>query len=123
MQESKVYEDFDDKFGVEILPINLCDELERARPSHPTLVPYLTNALGDCSKMSINRLLNLAGSFPKIVEAVSAATGGLTPYYRIKNGRLLDFVYKGRRPSTFGNIVYLGINKLQLATQEVTIRA
>ncbi|KAK3518759.1 hypothetical protein QTP70_011551 [Hemibagrus guttatus] len=57
---------------------HLWDELERrlrARPSHPTSVPDLTNALLE------DTLLNLVESLPRRVEAVIAAKGGTTPYY------------------------------------------
>ncbi|KAK3557283.1 hypothetical protein QTP70_026274, partial [Hemibagrus guttatus] len=61
------------------------DELEqrlRARPSRPTSVPDLTNALlEERSKVPINTLLNLVESLPRRVEAVIAAKGGTTPYY------------------------------------------
>ncbi|KAK3507703.1 hypothetical protein QTP70_034715 [Hemibagrus guttatus] len=84
------------EFGVEELdwpaqspdlnPIeHLWDELEwrlRARPSRPTSVPDLTNALlEERSKIPINTLLNLVESLPRRVEAVVAAKGGTTPYY------------------------------------------
>ncbi|KAK3507610.1 hypothetical protein QTP70_030801, partial [Hemibagrus guttatus] len=84
------------EFGVEELdwpaqspdlnPIeHLWDELERrlrARPSRPTSVPDLTNALlEERSKIPINTLLNLVESLPRRVEAVIAAKGGTTPYY------------------------------------------
>ncbi|KAK3560392.1 hypothetical protein QTP86_008484 [Hemibagrus guttatus] len=84
------------EFGVEELdwpaqspdlnPIeHLWDELERrlrARPSHPTSVPDLTNALlEERSKIPINTLLNLVESIPRRVEAVISAKCGTTPYY------------------------------------------
>jgi len=53
---------------------HLWDELERrlrARPSRPTSVSDLTNALLEkWSKIPINTLLNLAESLPRGVEAV-----------------------------------------------------
>ncbi|MCJ8745688.1 hypothetical protein PDJAM_G00133110 [Pangasius djambal] len=76
------------EFGVEELdwpaqspdfnPIeHLWDELVRrlrARPSHPTSVPDLTNVLlEEWSKIPINTLLNLVESLPRRVEAVIAA--------------------------------------------------
>jgi len=58
------------------------DEFERrlrARPSCPTSVSDLTNALLEkWSKISINTILNLVESLPRRVEAVIAAMGGLT---------------------------------------------
>ena len=61
---------------------HLWDELERrlrARPSCPTSVCYLTNALlEEWSKIPINILLNLVESLPRRVEAVIAAKGGPT---------------------------------------------
>ena len=45
----------------------------RARPSHPTSVPDLTN-------IPIDTLLNLVDSLPRRVEAVIAAKGGPTQY-------------------------------------------
>ena len=80
-----------DEFGVEELdwpaqspdlsPIeHLCDELEwrlRVRPSRPTSVPDLTNALLDeWAKIPTDRLQNLVESLPRRVEAVVAAKGG-----------------------------------------------
>ncbi|MCJ8736326.1 hypothetical protein PDJAM_G00258380 [Pangasius djambal] len=63
---------------------HLWDELERrlrARPSRPTSVCYLTNALlEEWSKIPINTLLNLVDSLPRRVEAVIAAKGGPTSY-------------------------------------------
>uniref|UniRef100_A0A667WWW4 Tc1-like transposase DDE domain-containing protein n=1 Tax=Myripristis murdjan TaxID=586833 RepID=A0A667WWW4_9TELE len=62
----------------------LWDELERrlrARPSRPTSVCDLTNALlEEWSKIPINTLLNLVDSLPRRVEAVIAAKGGPTSY-------------------------------------------
>ncbi|MCI4383874.1 hypothetical protein PGIGA_G00031770 [Pangasianodon gigas] len=61
---------------------HLWDELERrlrARPSRPTSVCDLTNALlEEWSKLPINTLLNLVDSFPRRVEAVIAAKEYLT---------------------------------------------
>ncbi|XP_051552839.1 GTPase IMAP family member 9-like [Myxocyprinus asiaticus] len=58
---------------------HLWDELERrlrARPSRPTSVSDLTNALlEEWSKTPINTLLNLVESLPRRVEAVIAAKG------------------------------------------------
>ncbi|KAK3538120.1 hypothetical protein QTP70_030160 [Hemibagrus guttatus] len=58
---------------------HIWDELERrlrARPSHPTSVPDLTNVLlEERSEIPINTLLNLVESLPRRVEAVIA------PYY------------------------------------------
>jgi len=83
------------EFGVEELdwpaqspdlnPIeHLWDELVRklrARPSRPTSLPDLTNALlEEWSKIPINTLLNLVESLPREVEAVIAAKDGPTPY-------------------------------------------
>uniref|UniRef100_A0A3Q2D7V8 Tc1-like transposase DDE domain-containing protein n=1 Tax=Cyprinodon variegatus TaxID=28743 RepID=A0A3Q2D7V8_CYPVA len=63
---------------------HLWDELERrlrARPSRPTSVCDLTNALlEEWSKIPINTLLNLVDSLPRRVEAVLAAKGGPTSY-------------------------------------------
>ena len=63
---------------------HLWDELEqrlRARPSHPTVVCDLINALmEERSKISINTLPNLVESLPSRVEAVIAAKGGPTSY-------------------------------------------
>ena len=63
---------------------HLWDELERrlrARPSRPTSVCDLTNALlEEWSKIPINTLLNLVESLPRRVEAVIAAKGGPTSY-------------------------------------------
>ena len=63
---------------------HLWDELERrlrARPSHPTSVPDLTNALlEEWSNIPIDTLLNLVDSLPTRVEAVIAAKGGPTQY-------------------------------------------
>jgi len=63
---------------------HLWDELEqrlRARPSRPTSVSDLTDALlEDWSKIPINALLNLAESLPRRVEAVIAAKGDPTSY-------------------------------------------
>ncbi|KAL0147879.1 hypothetical protein M9458_056838, partial [Cirrhinus mrigala] len=63
---------------------HLWDELEqrlRARPSRPTSVCDLTNALlEEWSKIPINTLLNLVDSLPRRVEAVIAAKGGPTSY-------------------------------------------
>ena len=54
---------------------HLWDELEqplRARPSRPTSVSDLTNALlEEWSKLPINTFLNLVESSPRRVEAVS----------------------------------------------------
>ena len=59
---------------------HLFDELERrlrARPSRPTSVPDLTNALlEEWSNISIDTLLNLVESLPRRVEAGIAAKGG-----------------------------------------------
>ncbi|XP_058230181.1 protein kish-B isoform X1 [Hemibagrus wyckioides] len=64
---------------------HLWDELERrlrARPSRPTSMPDLTNALlEERSKIPINILLDLVESLPRRVEAVTAAKSGSTPYY------------------------------------------
>ena len=83
------------EFGVEELdwpaqspdlnPIeHLWDELQqrlRARPSRPTSVSDLTNALlEEWSKIPINTLLNLVESLPRRVEAVIAAKGAPTSY-------------------------------------------
>ena len=63
---------------------HLWDELERrllARPSHPTSVSDLINALlEEWSKIPINTLVNLVESLPRRVEAVIAAKGGPTSY-------------------------------------------
>ena len=63
---------------------HLWDELERrlrARPSRPTSVCDLTNALlEEWSKILIKTLLNLVESLPRRVEAVIAAKGGPTSY-------------------------------------------
>ena len=63
---------------------HLWDELEqglRARPSHPTSEPDLTNALlEEWSNIPIDTLLNLVDSLPRRVEAVIAAKGGPTQY-------------------------------------------
>uniref|UniRef100_A0A3P8W229 Tc1-like transposase DDE domain-containing protein n=1 Tax=Cynoglossus semilaevis TaxID=244447 RepID=A0A3P8W229_CYNSE len=63
---------------------HLWDELERrlrARPSPPTSVCDLTNALlEEWSKILINTLLNLVDSLTRRVEAVIAAKGGPTSY-------------------------------------------
>ena len=63
---------------------HLYDELKgrlQSRPSHPTSVPDLTNALlEEWSNIPIDTLLNLVDSFPRIVEAVIAAKGGPTQY-------------------------------------------
>ncbi|KAL0151306.1 hypothetical protein M9458_053497 [Cirrhinus mrigala] len=63
---------------------HLWDELERrlkARPSRPTSVCDLTNALlEEWSKIPINTLLNFVDSLPRRVEAVIAAKGGPTSY-------------------------------------------
>ena len=63
---------------------HLWDELEqrlRARPSHPTSVRDLTNALlEEWSKIPLSTLLNLMESLPRRVEAVTAAKGGPTSY-------------------------------------------
>uniref|UniRef100_A0A3P8SGA8 Tc1-like transposase DDE domain-containing protein n=1 Tax=Amphiprion percula TaxID=161767 RepID=A0A3P8SGA8_AMPPE len=63
---------------------HLWDELERrlrARPSGPTSVCDLTNALlEEWSKIPINTLLNLVDSLPRRVEAVIAAKGGPKSY-------------------------------------------
>ncbi|KAL0151286.1 hypothetical protein M9458_053477, partial [Cirrhinus mrigala] len=63
---------------------HLWDELERrlrARPSRPTSVCDLTNALlKEWSKIPIKTLLNLVDSLPRRVEAVIAAKGGPTSY-------------------------------------------
>ena len=82
------------KFGVDELerPIGLSPDLNpieylwdelvrrlRARPSHPTPVPALTNApLEEWSNIPIDTLLNLVDGFPRRVEAVIAAKGGPT---------------------------------------------
>uniref|UniRef100_A0A3Q2W3X4 Tc1-like transposase DDE domain-containing protein n=1 Tax=Haplochromis burtoni TaxID=8153 RepID=A0A3Q2W3X4_HAPBU len=62
----------------------LWDELERrlrARPSRPTSVSDLTNALlEEWSEIPINTLLNLVESLPRRIEAVIAAKGGPTSY-------------------------------------------
>ncbi len=83
------------EFGVEELdwpaqspdlnPIeHLWDELERrlrARPSRPTSVSDLTNALlEEWSKIPINTLLNLVENLPRRVKAVIAASGAPTSY-------------------------------------------
>ena len=50
----------------------------RARPSHPTSVCDLTNALlKEWSKISINTLLNLVESLSRRAEAIIAAKDGL----------------------------------------------
>ena len=58
---------------------HLWNELEwrlRARPSHPTSVCDLTNALlEECLNIPINTLLNIVESLPRRVEAVIAAKG------------------------------------------------
>ncbi len=58
---------------------HLWDELEwrlRARPSRPTSVCDLTNALlEEWSKTPINTLQNLVESLPRRVEAVTPAKG------------------------------------------------
>ncbi|KAL7857365.1 hypothetical protein SRHO_G00162640 [Serrasalmus rhombeus] len=63
---------------------HLWDELERrlrARPSCPTSLSDLTNALlEERSKIPINTLLNLVERLPRKVEAVIAAKGGPTSY-------------------------------------------
>ena len=63
---------------------HLWDELERrlrARPSRPTSVCDLINALlEEWSQIPINTLLNLVESLHRRVEAVIAAKGGPTPY-------------------------------------------
>jgi len=64
---------------------HLWDKLKRrlrARPSRPTSVPDLTNALlEEWSKIPINiTLLTLVESLPRRVEAEIAAKGGPTPY-------------------------------------------
>uniref|UniRef100_A0A3P8VX90 Tc1-like transposase DDE domain-containing protein n=1 Tax=Cynoglossus semilaevis TaxID=244447 RepID=A0A3P8VX90_CYNSE len=63
---------------------HLWDELERrlrARPSRPTSVCDLTNALlEEWSKIPINTLLYLVDSLPRRVKAVIAAKGGPTSY-------------------------------------------
>ena len=84
-----------DEFGVEELdwpaqnpdlnPIeHLWDELERrlrARPSRPTSVPDLINALqNEWAPIPTETLQNLVESLPRRVEAVIAAKGGPTPY-------------------------------------------
>ena len=60
------------------------DELQwklQARSSSPTSVPDLTYALlEEWSNIPIDTLLNLAGGFPRRVEAVVAAKGGPTQY-------------------------------------------
>ena len=60
------------------------DKLERrlrARPSCPTSVCDLTNALlEEWSKIPINSLVNLVESLPRRAEAVIAAKGGPTSY-------------------------------------------
>ena len=59
---------------------HLWDEIERrlrARPSCPTSVPDLTNALlEEWSNIPIDTLLNLVDGLPRRVEAVIAAKGG-----------------------------------------------
>ena len=59
---------------------HLWDELLRrlrARPSRPTSVPDLTNALlEEWSNIPIDTLLNLVDGLPRRVEAVIAAKGG-----------------------------------------------
>lgn len=84
-----------DEFGVEELDWpaqspdlnpteHLWDELERrlrARPSSPTSVSDLTNALLDeWGKIPTDTLQNLVESLPRRVEAVIAAKGGPTSY-------------------------------------------
>ena len=82
-----------DNFGVEELdwppqspdphPIgHLWDEQERrARPSRPTSVSDLTNALLDeWAKIHTDTLKYLVESLPRRVEAVIAAKGGPTSY-------------------------------------------
>jgi len=61
---------------------HLWDELEwRARPSRPTSVSDLTNALLDeWAKIPTDTLQNLAESLPRRVEAVIDAKGGPTSY-------------------------------------------
>jgi len=63
---------------------HLWDELERrlrARPSRPTSVHDLTDAiLEEWSRIPMNTLLNLVESLPRRVEAVIAAKGGPTSY-------------------------------------------
>ena len=58
---------------------HLWDELEwrlRARPSRPTLVPDLSNALlEEWSNILIDTLLNLVDGLPRRGEAVIAAKG------------------------------------------------
>ena len=77
---------------------HLWDELERrlrARPSGPTSVPDLTNALlEEWSKIPINTLLNLVESLPRRAEAVIAAKAGPTSYQTLwmKNGMSLKFI-------------------------------
>ena len=71
--------------GLHLNPIeHLWDEFERSlqtRPSRPTSVSDLTNALlEEWSKIPINTLLNLVESLPRRVEAVIAAKGGPTSY-------------------------------------------
>ena len=63
---------------------HLWDKLEgrlRAKPSHPTSVPDLTNApLEEWSNIPIDTILNLVDGLPRRVEAVIAAKGGPTQY-------------------------------------------
>jgi len=84
-----------EEFGVEELdwpslspdlnPIeHLWEELEcrlQARPSRPTSVPDLTNALfAEWAQIPTDTLQNLVESLPRRVAPVIAAKGGPTPY-------------------------------------------
>lgn len=85
----------------------LWDELERrmrARPSRPTSVCDLTNALlEEWSKIPMNTLLNLVDSLPRRVEAVIAAKGGPTSYWTPQNwnGMSLKLICESRQVSEY----------------------
>lgn len=75
---------------------------QSARPSQPTSVSDFTNPLlEEWSKTTINTLLNLVESLPRIYEAVIAPKAGLTSYYTlwIKNRMSIKFIcVKGGEP-------------------------
>ena len=96
-------------------PEHLWDALEwrlRARPSSPTSVCDLTNALmEEWSKIPINTLLNIMESLPRRAEAVRAAKGRPILYQTLwnKNRISLKFICKSRQASEhfWQNSVYL----------------